>query len=433
MSFKRSVSFFFFLTVSSLAGAQVLNVSPYSTYGIGDVNSRGLIAARGMGGVQTALFQFDYFNPKNPAGNAFLTKPLFDLGIRAQNVRLDGPSGSGSSAYNNVNHFALAFPFAKRFAATAILTPHTTLGYELQENQELSNAGTVETIYEGFGGLNKASGGFSAQIIRDTLNQLSLGANFTYYFGFFDRTTEMRFVDQPSFLNSITGDDITTRGMNGEYGLAYRRRIKSQTYFSLGASFEPQRKLASQKVSATYIFVAPEFTGNPSEVFDTLVATPDTGEVLQPMHYSIGASLNINRKWTLGLEYDFWEWSKLKILGNNPALANSFSIGAGIEFWPDYRATTNIFKSGRYRAGFRYGQSRVILDGLNLNEFGISFGFALPLLKSRSFSSLNVAFEYGQRGSENKNTFSESFTGINIGVTLMPNQFDRWFYKRKIE
>jgi len=201
----------------------------------------------------------------------------------------------------------------------------------------------------------------------------------------------------------------------------------------LGASFEPQRKLASKKVSSTFIFVAPEFTGSASDVVDTLIATPDTGDVVQPMHYSLGASLNLNRKWTVGIEYDFWEWSKLEILGNNPALANSFSLGVGIEFWPDYRASSDLLKSGRYRTGFRYGQSRVILDDLNLNEFGISFGFALPLLKSRSFSSLNVALEYGQRGSEKRNSFSESFTSVNIGVTLMPNQFDRWFYKRKIE
>ena len=433
MSFKCSLAFFFFLLVSSLLNAQVLNVSPYSTYGIGDVNTRNLVASRGMGGVQTALYQFDYFNPKNPAGNAFLTKPLFDLGVRAQSVRLAGPSGSASSAYNNINHFALAFPFAKRFALTALLSPHTTLGYELTQELELPKAGTVETVYKGIGGLNRASLGFSAQIIQDTLNQLSLGANFSYYFGFFDRTTELRFIDQPGFLNSITSDNISTRGINGEYGLAYRRGLKSNNFLSLGASFEPQRKLASKKVSSTFIFVAPEFTGSASDVVDTLIATPDTGDVVQPMNYSLGASLNLNRKWTVGIEYDFWEWSKLEILGNNPALANSFSLGVGIEFWPDYRASSDLLKSGRYRTGFRYGQSRVILDDLNLNEFGISFGFALPLLKSRSFSSLNVALEYGQRGSEKRNSFSESFTSVNIGVTLMPNQFDRWFYKRKIE
>lgn len=433
MSIKRSIIFLTLLISSNLLQAQVLNVSPYSTYGIGDLNSRAFMAGRAMGNAQTALFEFDVINGKNPAGNAFVTKPLFDLGFTGTNIRLDGPAGSTSSAFNKINHFALAFPFAKRFAISALLSPHTTLGFELVEEEELSEAGTVQSIYNGFGGLNRMNGGFSMKIINDSLNILSLGAHLNYYFGFFDRTTELRFLDEPDFLNSITGEDATANGFSGEFGLAYSRRLGKELQLTLGAGFEPGRKLKLNQVASTFIFVGPEFTGDPSTVVDTLEAVRDTSELFLPMHYNVGASLKISNKLLISLEYDFWEWSKLNLFGTNPGLVNSYSIGAGLQFWPDYRAVNDLLRATRYRAGFRYGQSRILIDNQNLNEFGINFGLGIPLLKSGSFSTLNVGLEYGQRGSQNVNTFSESFTSINIGVSLMPNRFDRWFYKRRIE
>jgi len=83
-----------------------------------------------------------------------------------------------------------------------------------------------------------------------------------------------------------------------------------------------------------------------------------------------------------------------------------------------------------YRAGLRIEDT-----GLRLNQTPIemvvgSLGFSLPMGSTAAdrFSSINVALEYGSRGTTDNALLKESFFGINIGLSLN----DRWFIKRRI-
>jgi hypothetical protein len=59
-----------------------------------------------------------------------------------------------------------------------------------------------------------------------------------------------------------------------------------------------------------------------------------------------------------------------------------------------------------YRAGFRVENTGLYIDDQSINEIGLNFGFGIPF---QGFSSLNLGFEVGKRGTTNAGLIQENF------------------------
>ena len=88
-----------------------------------------------------------------------------------------------------------------------------------------------------------------------------------------------------------------------------------------------------------------------------------------------------------------------------------------------------------YRAGLRFEKTGLLLDGTGLgadftpiDDFGISFGLGLPL--GNRYSSLNMGFEYGQKGTTSNNLLQENYFNFRLSLSLTDIN---WFIKRKID
>ena len=72
---------------------------------------------------------------------------------------------------------------------------------------------------------------------------------------------------------------------------------------------------------------------------------------------------------------------------------------------------------------------------IQLPEYGITLGFGFPLRKKRAGgdkflqSMINLAVEWGQRGTTDRSLLLENYWNFKLGFTLN----DRWFIKRKYE
>lgn len=77
-----------------------------------------------------------------------------------------------------------------------------------------------------------------------------------------------------------------------------------------------------------------------------------------------------------------------------------------------------------YRAGARFEQTGLAVNGQDINEFGISFGLGLPV--GRLFSNMNLGFEIGKRGTTDFGLIQENFFNTYLSFSLN----DRWFEKR---
>jgi hypothetical protein len=88
-------------------------------------------------------------------------------------------------------------------------------------------------------------------------------------------------------------------------------------------------------------------------------------------------------------------------------------------------------KRASYQVGGHFGNSPYFLEGTHLKDYGISFGVQLPLVNSGSYSMMNLGVDLGKMGTTENGLIEDNYIKFNIGFSLTPGGYDRWFYKRK--
>ena len=92
---------------------------------------------------------------------------------------------------------------------------------------------------------------------------------------------------------------------------------------------------------------------------------------------------------------------------------------------------TKYYERMRYRVGAYYALLPYKTNNEQVTDFGTTFGLGLPIVIKNSLSSINVGFTVGKRGVGDQQSLSETYYGINFGVTIAPLG-DNWFRKRKL-
>ena len=151
------------------------------------------------------------------------------------------------------------------------------------------------------------------------------------------------------------------------------------------------------------------------------------GDFLLPASVGFGFSLGKNEKWLAGADIHFQQWEKYTWFGVSDSLKNSLRLSVGGSYNPSASTVSSYWQRVTYRGGFRYSQSYLGLRGQNINEFGISIGVGLPLPRTRS--TINVAAEFGTRGTTTNNLIKENFVKFTLGLSI----FERWFIIRKYD
>lgn len=164
------------------------------------------------------------------------------------------------------------------------------------------------------------------------------------------------------------------------------------------------------------------------------------GNITLPMSFNGGLMLNnmisngpfTVKKWGIGVEYNFAQWSKYRDYGQADKLNNSSFIRGGIEFSPNPLTGKGIFSNGIYRFGYYNGKDYIDADGNGYKTQAFTLGYSFNLRKyhsyDRQFTMINTALEFGKRGST-VNNVTENFFKISVGLSLS----DIWFIKRKYD
>jgi len=159
--------------------------------------------------------------------------------------------------------------------------------------------------------------------------------------------------------------------------------------------------------------------------------------MLLPHRFPLSLSSHIHghtgqkNKWFLGAEYtnvgsgSYEDSFSFRNDGGEYEDASQFSLGGF--YIPDYNSFTSYLERIVYRAGFRYDETGLIVNGESIDEFGISFGLGLPI--GQLFSNANLGIELGQRGTRDAGLVQEKFMRLSIGLSLN----DKWFTKRKFD
>ncbi|MFW5821219.1 MAG: hypothetical protein ACOCWA_08010 [Bacteroidota bacterium] len=409
--------------------SQVNTYSPYSRFGLGELNKPGFTQNRSMGGTGIALRSNKVINLVNPAAYTALDSLsfVFDFGLTGSSTNYS--TSELDSRFNNFNldHLAIAFTITDWWKASAGVTPFTSVGYNIIDQRNHPDIGLLDYYFQGNGGLNRFYLGTSVMLFQ----RLSLGVNLSNLFGFIQNTQSVNFPGKSYNTETYADERLVIRDMVFNLGLQYHEVFQDKFFITLGAIYDPERKLNASRTSLYQnIFPGSPFALNDSTVFSPefiLEKEDSEGDIIYPSRFGTGLSFGIPKKLVISGEYQYQNWSESSIMGESDSLVNSNSMNFGLEYTPDADAFRGYFNRVHYRLGGYYTNSYLRIRGEQLKDYGITFGVGLPFRGTKTTFNLGVVL--GQRGTTDNNLVKENYGIINLSFTL----HDFWFFKRKFD
>ncbi len=413
--------------------AQYSTSSPYSRFGIGEINRDGFARNHAMGGTGIGLRSPDFLNNINPASTSamLLSEIIFDVGVMSKFSMLSTSEQEQFNKDFNLSYFALGIPIKKWWATSIGITPYSSIGYEINDNQNISDTHLLDFTYKGTGGINRVyfNNAFKVQI--DSSQNISVGATTSFLFGSINQSVEQIYIEQnllyygETDYTSMTQIDrnLIVQDFALTLGMQYTKYFKNKYRLVIGATLDNENSIharRNQTVFNTHNYLA--LTNTVEVANDTL----EVGEMLIPKTIGFGFSFS-SKKIIIAADYKAQNWSEATFFdANDLNLSNSRTFSGGMEYRPSL-AAQNYWKRVRYRFGARYTDTHLIFDDNQLKDMSLSFGLSLPLRKN--YSLINLSFEVGQMGTTDNNLIKEQYGIMTLNFTL----HDRWFVKRKFD
>ena len=403
--------------------AQNRIISPYSRFGIGELQNNNFTRQMAMGGVKYAIRANDLINFYNPASySAFDTTTfVFETGVLSTFEQLKTSEITKKYNYTNLNYLVFGMPITKWWGFSFGLIPFSSTGYNISYVDNNVNFGKIKYIYEGSGGINQFYLG-NAFRYKD----FSFGFNAAYMFGTIDKIRQMYFPDSTiKYYGTNIHNALHINDFYLNYGLQYTYKINKEKRIGIGLVVSNTTNIKANQDDLTR-----NFAGTPDQYYfmDTITSSNIKGNVTFPLKVGGGLTYEVVNKLLVAGDFEFQQWSNYSAFGVKGSLKNVIATSLGAQYTPQKfsSSTTSYLKRMTYRAGIRYSKSYLEIKNTQLDEFGVSFGFGFPLRKTRS--TLNIAVELGKRGTTNNQLIQENYGKVTLGFSI----FERWFIKNKL-
>ena len=441
---KQKIVLLITLLSSTLGIGQQLNNSPYTRYGLGELSLNTTAAYFGLGGASVAYSEYNHVNLSNPASYSSLIKykPVFDVGMLVKMHQFKTQTSSTTESTAALKSFTLALPVFENTGIAFGLMPYSTVGYDIN-SYDVLNGDSVRYNYNGKGGVNKVFLGAGRELYnKNDSTKVSLGFNVAYLFGTIENSRSVIYNDA-TFYNSKINNYKTVSGFNFDVGLHFQKVLNQKQTIQIGVDYG-----LGNTINATKDFYAYNFKYSYSNIVETAKDTIDyaediKGEIYIPSNVKIGVALILSKKTIISAEYASEAWSTYsekygaeELNTSNLSTSSKYSIG--LSYTPtlmkDWNSKTkNVFQKSTYRFGARLANTNLIVNNTVIKDYGISFGISVPLLSSRSFSSLDLGMDLGKTGTIDSGLIEDNYFRIHLGFSLAPTNYDRWFRKRKYD
>lgn len=442
MIFNR-IALLCLLVVAGLGyiNAQNLSRSPYSRYGLGEIEFQGFQNQRAMGRLTQAMGGPFSISIANPASYSSLKYVNYNFGAAAFSSVQRNTNQERISNNAGLSYLALGLPFKKNSGLGGAFgfLPYSSTGYNESTLAVDSSGIGFNNQFTGTGGINKVFIGTG----YDFTPKISFGANAAYLWGQRIDAKTVIFPDTLAFLPYK--EDVTTyvRGFNFDLGFQFKDTLVKQDTSNNKLRPAIVHRFGATINMSTNMNISRDYfarTFNAASVFqstkDTIaIFTGATESFRLPLGFAAGYSIEKINNWLIGIEYRQTKWSSLSNkLNSNQTLVDQHSFSLGGYYQPSIyfnRGFSNYIKNIRYMAGIRYELSEVYVNNTQINNFGINFGLSLPVLhpyRRNIISSIDINFEYIQRGTLNNNLIREDYYRIGLGFTLSDQWFDRIKY-----
>lgn len=401
------------------------NVSPLTQIGIGDVSSLAMPTQFGMGGVGISNGDIRFVNILNPALLTYNTVYSYSAGVYGSSVTLSDKINSQRSVLASFSHFIMSFPIKPgKWTAAISLRPYSTVDYKHSVQTEVSGfpGQTYSNNVEGSGGINKVMFSNGIKIIPD----LSIGINASYLFGAIVKEQAASQISDTTvvvFYSPASKRKQTFADFAFGAGASYSYKLKDKLRLNVGVTYDLKTDVKTRRLESWET----RYQETPINS-DSLSNGLEKGVTTIPTAFGVGVSLVKVLNWSVALDMKTQDWSNFSdFQGSNHGMGKSMFLGLGGEITPDAGDINSYLSRVTYRLGVAYESMAYQLNNNNVKDFGINFGFSLPV---GSLSSADLGFKYGRRGNIDKIGHREEYFKFQVGMTFNDSM---WFRKRKFD
>ncbi|MCG8411358.1 MAG: outer membrane protein transport protein [Bacteroidales bacterium] len=416
--------------------------SPYTRFGIGEIDRNGFNNSRAMGGLTTGLRQNNQINYLNPAALSSQDTMSFIFDIGASGTYNSLKNSSNSLEYKNFtfDHLAFTFPVLKKWWYAGVgITPYSKIGYNIMESSPHPYLKDT-LVYNkslGEGGINQFFVSSSFRIHKN----ISIGFNYNFFFGNINQYNEA-FIEDPNSYATVINDKHVLRSSAFDAGIQYHTDINEKYFLVVGLSYSSNVKFNSKNTIGTFTTnnfntknrnVLDFFGGimlssniGRMDYIDTISLNEQRKTIEIPAKYSIGFSTGIKDKLIIGFDYSQQDWSNAKTFNSDKNYTLDQKFNLGVEYTPNKDALRNYFKVISYRAGLYFNKNYLKLNNKQINSYGISVGIGMPIIAN---TKLNISYTYGKKGTTDNRLIQETYSLIGVNLTF----YDIWFFKRKFQ
>jgi hypothetical protein len=391
--------------------AQNMN-SPYSVYGIGDIDYKSYNRTSGMGGTGLALRSSSYIINNNPASITGLERSFLVMNV-ATTGKTSTYQGNAITPENSKNQdfwvkgISLAVKLNKSWASSIGFGQFSNVNYKFTGSQAIEGSTNIySTMYEGDGGLTEYYWN----------NAFSLGKHFsvgirTSLIGGSINQTET--IYDPNLQTTIaTQQQDYFRSFRFQYGVLYTASLNKKWDMGLGARYSAKTKLAAERT----LTVAQDGVNIVEDQFIK------NDRFWLPATYAAGISFTHNKKTVFAADYTYEDWSSLNIKGNGWRYNNSQRLSAGVEFSTLLKKWDKPVEKKFFQLGGFIQDSYLQVRNSPIREFGFSAGMGGGLGGSLLYS---LSGEFGMRGTTNANLIKENYFQFTLSLSYRDFLFSK--------
>lgn len=402
------------LNSQHLTFAQERTHLPYSIFGIGEIRTKGFVRNMGMGRSGIALSSDLYLNNQNPASYHSIDSIsfFFDVGAGGEFVKYSTARFSQEGKDFNLRNIAMGFRFNRFWSSSIGIAPYSSVGYKIvTEKDVVGTLDKLEAEITGNGGLTQFYWDHSVVLLK----RLSLGVNFTYNFGTIETVEKLHYDELDKEI--FTKQTYNIKKVYADFGAQYFFPIKPKIKVTLGAVFGNNHQLNYKESINIY----------DSDDVQLEDKVSQEGKFSMPWYYGAGIAVEYNRKLTISADYRYDNWSNTASGTYNFTYRNTNTFRIGAEYIPGRLNQLGYMGRLSYRLGYYHEDSPIAINNYLVADDGISVGVGLPFGQNKT--SINLAYNYGIRGSTENGLIKEKYHAIMLSMTL----HDWWFIKRRYD
>jgi len=418
--------------------AQISDNSPYTRFGIGELQDNNFLHLRHMGGLGSSFIDPYLINIVNPASLGSLQSTAFDMSVFNEFSTLSDGENTNTSFNGNLEYISLAFPTSNpindlfeqkkrdtNYGMAFTLMPHSIVGYDITNTETADTLGQIRRNFQGSGGTYKFmfSQGYKYK-------NFSAGLNLGYLFGKIRYTRDIVFLDN---LNAFSVDyerNYSVSGFLWNLGFIYSQ-VLNKSNVDIKKGIQPKVVNIGLRANTNTGFstnsnIIDLHRNYSSNVVDTVRSVVDVkGKGTLPAEIGIGATYLNGSKLALGVDLSAASWANYKNDANPEELSNTFMLTFGGYIRPNYKSFS-YFDRVYYRFGGFYGNDPRVVNGTQIDNYGLTAGFGLPFVFQKKISHANLGLTIGRRGTGTD--IQETYYRFTFGFTFND---DEWFIKRK--